>query len=109
MPVSTIAQVEATVLEKGSLDQAGSPEPIEPEVMVIAGKVIATAPLVNAGLYRIDDGSSTLWIRTENLPLPAVGDALRVELTAEYRPIEVESQNFDQAFGIERRRSPLED
>ncbi|MEM6500825.1 MAG: hypothetical protein AAF685_03185 [Cyanobacteria bacterium P01_C01_bin.89] len=109
VPVSTVAQVETMVLAESSPDPVGAPEAPESEVMVIVGKVIATAPLVDAGLYRIDDGTGTLWIRTDRLPLPAVGDSVRVELTAKYRPIEIESTNFDQAFGIERRRSPLED
>ncbi len=106
VPLSTVAQLEATVLTE--TPEASPNLENMPNMVAIAGEVVATAPLVNAGLYRINDGTGTLWIRTENLPLPTVGESLRVELTAEYRPIEIEAQNFDQAFGVEQRRSPLE-
>ena len=100
IPLATIADLETTLSTQDTT-------PLE--TAAIAGEVIAQAPLVNAGLYRIDDGTGTLWIRTETLPLPAVGDHLRVEFTPQYRPITIEGQSFDQAFGLEQKRTPVEE
>ena len=99
VPLSTIA-----ALESSPPPQTPSPQP---SIIAIAGEVEAHAPLVNAGLYRINDGTGTLWIQTETLPLPPLGDRLRVEFIPQYRAISIEDQTFNQAFGLEQKRTPL--
>ena len=100
VPSVTIAELEQTL--------TGQDTTASPEVTAITGEVVAQAPLVDAGLYRVDDGTGTFWIRTENLPLPAVGDRIKVIFVPQYRPIQVETQAFDQGFGLEQQRSPIE-
>ena len=100
VPLSTVADLEATLPTQDPTARS--------EAVAIAGEVVAQAPLIDAGLYRIDDGTGTLWIRTTTLPLPAMGNRLRVVFTPQYRPIPIENQPFDQAFGLEQKRSPLD-
>ena len=107
VPLSTIATLESPPPAQEPNPETSPESNTEPSTIAIAGEVEAHAPLVNAGLYRINDGTGTLWIQTETLPLPPLGDRPPVEFIPQYRAISIENQTFNQTFGLEQKRTPL--
>ncbi|MBE9158141.1 hypothetical protein IQ265_15080 [Nodosilinea sp. LEGE 06152] len=79
----------------------------QPSTVYLAGTVERQLPLVSQGLYELVDESGAIWVISSEAP-PAVGTAIAIRATIQYKQILLQGQDIGQHYAEELERLPQE-
>ncbi|HEY9658084.1 MAG TPA: hypothetical protein V6C65_06505 [Allocoleopsis sp.] len=73
----------------------------------LRGKVVDRVPLINAGVYQLEDSTGKIWILTTNASPPS-GEQLRVRGTVRFESIPIEGLELGEAYIEEQHREVIQ-
>ncbi|GAB4354437.1 MAG: hypothetical protein Fur0042_23480 [Cyanophyceae cyanobacterium] len=105
----TTAQVTAIAIARQQITtpeaaQSPTPDGTASEIVTLEGTVEQRLPLLKGSVYRLQDDSGSLWIRTDSEAPLTVGDRLTVQVELRYQAVPVGDRDWGEPYAIERDR-----
>lgn len=106
--VTTIAIARQQITTPGAAQSSASDgtasDGAASEIVTLEGTVEQRLPLLNGAVYRLQDDSGSLWIRTDSEAPLTVGDRLTVQVELRYQAVPVGDRDWGEPYAIERDR-----
>jgi hypothetical protein len=71
--------------------------------LYLRGQVVTRAPFLEAGAYKLQDGTGTIWVIT-NQTVPNVGDEVSIKGQPQFQSIPVSGQDLGEVFVQEEQQ-----